>query len=420
MKAVDQENTSHLLIEKNNNSETSVNLLSLFFTFLKIGATSFGGYMSLISSVREKLVDKQKLIKDEMVLEGISLSSILPGPVAVNVVTYLGYNIAGISGAIVCATAVIIPSFILIVILAYFYFNYYDTIAFEMISGGILPAVAAIILATGVSMGKKSIEDYKQIIIFVLSFIVLSFFGGYQVILLTILISGVSGILLYSESAQRNNKDKKKSIIQLASGLSKNMKTVTIIAFSLAGLYFGLHYYFQDMNTHILGQLFVTFSGMSLTLFGGGYVFIPLIQETIVGGHQWLTQKEFTDAIAMGQITPGPILISATFIGYKMYGIAGALVATIAIFFPSGLLMVWLSRSFALFKESSLVRSAFKGIKPAIIGMIISAALVIGSQMPYTVLTAFVFFGVLVAFLRFKVSVVYLIPASGLVGWMLY
>ena len=108
-----------------NKTKEHAGLVYLFFTFLKIGATSFGGYMSLISAVREKLVDKHKLIEDEMVLEGISLSSILPGPVAVNVVTFIGYNLRGIVGAIVCATAVIIPSFLLIVFLSYMYFTFF-------------------------------------------------------------------------------------------------------------------------------------------------------------------------------------------------------------------------------------------------------------------------------------------------------
>jgi chromate transporter len=290
---------------------------------------------------------------------------------------------------------------------------------FEMISAGILTAVAAIILATGIGMGKKIVGDFKQAIILIMSLIALSLLKGYHVILLTILISGILGILLYGDN--HFNRDGIKRFFSLIwKNVLQNLKKLSLMVAIFALLYFGFTSFILNDNAHILGQLFMTFSGMSLTLFGGGYVFIPLIQETVVGGFQWLTQKEFADAIAMGQITPGPILISATFIGYKMFGFLGALVATIGIFLPSGLLMVWLSRSFASFKDSEVVKDAFRGIKPAIIGMIFSAAFIIGWQIPLTLMTILIFVGVMLAFLRFKVSVLYLIPISGLLGWLFY
>ncbi len=125
-------------------------------------------------------------------------------------------------------------------------------------------------------------------------------------------------------------------------------------------------------------KLMVAFSGMSLTLFGGGYVFIPAIQETVVQNLHWLSVREFTDGIAIGQITPGPILISATFIGYKVAGFWGALIATIAIFLPSGVLMIAGAHFLDKFKRSNLVTSIFMGLRPAVIGMIFAASFTIG------------------------------------------
>lgn len=163
-----------------------------------------------------------------------------------------------------------------------------------------------------------------------------------------------------------------------------------------------------------------TFSSMSLTLFGGGYVIIPAIQEIIVEGLNWLTAKEFADAIAMGQITPGPIFISATFIGYKIGGILGAITATMAIFLPPAFLMIFASHFLAYIKQSKKINAIFKGLRPAVIGMIFAASYTISKDVSINWITAVIFVGVLVASLKFKVNVVYLIPLSGVLGLILY
>ena len=167
-------------------------------------------------------------------------------------------------------------------------------------------------------------------------------------------------------------------------------------------------------------DLVFTFSGMSLTLFGGGYVVIPTIQKVIVDGLQWLNSREFADAIAMGQVTPGPIFISAAFIGYKVGGILGAITATIAIFFPPGFLMIFCSRFMDYIKQSKIITAVFKGLRPAVIGMIFSAAYTIGKGMELSWPSILIFLTVLVLSAKFKVNVVYLIPLSGLAGILLF
>lgn len=155
-------------------------------------------------------------------------------------------------------------------------------------------------------------------------------------------------------------------------------------------------------------------------LFGGGYVFIPMIQEIVVNNYHWVTQTQFSNAIAMGQITPGPILISAAFIGYVVKGFLGAIVATVGIFFPPALLMVTLSDVLETIKSSVTIQAALKGIRPAVIGMIFFAAIVVAQTAQIHWLSLAIFIGAIVAILRFKIDVVLIIPVAGLFGLLLY
>ena len=170
----------------------------------------------------------------------------------------------------------------------------------------------------------------------------------------------------------------------------------------------------------MLMKLFLVFAGMSVMLFGGGYVFIPMIQQIVVNGHGWVTQQEFVDAIAMSQVTPGPILVSAAFIGYKVAGFAGAVVATIGIFGPPAVVMVVASNALERIKKSPVVRAALRGVRPAVIGMIFAAAWYVGRTAQPVWISVVIFVVSLVALLRFKVDAVWVIPAAGLVGLISY
>jgi len=140
----------------------------------------------------------------------------------------------------------------------------------------------------------------------------------------------------------------------------------------------------------------------------------------VVQNLHWLTLKEFTDSIAMGQITPGPILISATFIGYKVAGFLGSIIATIAIFLPSGVLMIIGSHFLDKFKNSNIVNSVFMGLRPAVIGMIFAASFTIGKSIEINWQSILIFLLILIANFKFKINAAILIPASGLLGMILY
>lgn len=391
----------------------------LILNFLKIGATSFGGFLALVSVVQDQMVNKDKAIKNDLILDGISLASVLPGPLAVNVVTYIGYHLNGIKGALLSMVAVIIPSFLLVLGLSWFYFEYGTLPIVENIFSGIIPAVVAIIIIVAIRMAKKSVTDYKQWGICILSGLLLIWLGGFFMTLGLIITGGILGYILYFRSLSKQNTTEvplpgKNRGFPYLFLLILGAIIVVVVSLPLI-VPEGKQGFFFDIR-----KLMMVFSGMSLTLFGGGYVFIPAMQETVVQNLHWLSVGEFADGIAIGQITPGPILISATFIGYKVAGIWGAFISTIAIFLPSGLLMIAGTHFLERYKNSNLVKSVFMGLRPAVIGMIFAASFTIGRTIELDWQPILIFTIVFLIHFKYKVNAAILIPVSGILGIILF
>lgn len=392
-------------------SDSRESLWMLFWTFLKIGSTAFGGFMALISVVQNYMVERRRLLSHGEMLDGISLATILPGPIAVNVVAYSGYCVRGISGAVICATAVILPSFFLILALSYVYFTWGEIPAVNNIFKGFLPAVAAIIISAAYNMGKKSLSGYAEYIIAIIAMLILINIGGFFSTIFIILASGLVGYVFFDGDA---NHKKPESTNSLHSGRSAAIIGVSVLSVST------LVYVWLKTNVVIAAKLFATFSGMSLLLFGGGFVFIPLIKEVVVDSHGWVSYQEFIDGIALGQVTPGPILLSATFIGYKVGGVIGATFATIGIFAPPAMLMLMCTHFLEKIKSSDEIRSTLKGIRCGVIGMIAAAAYVVIISAEQNLASFIIFTLALVALFKFKLEVAWIIPSAGLIGYLFY
>jgi chromate transporter len=405
-------------------------LLVLFLCFLKIGCVSFGGFMSLVSMIETQVVEKRKWLAAEDMLDGVALASLLPGPMAVNTVAYVGYWLRGGIGALVCATAVLLPTVVFMVVLAELYFRFGTLPEIERIFSGILPAVAAIILSVCLNMGKKNLKSWGQWGAFLLVVALLLISPRSVKVYMTfgvVFLYGLVGYLMYR--LKRPETLPTTGSLDSSEGEAGQSDRVLskrrLFGFVLLGLILVLGILPLPVAQDGLVSLMTTFSSMSLTLFGGGYVFIPMIQDVVVDRFGWLTSKEFIDGIALGQVTPGPILISAAFIGQKVAGISGALLSTAAIFAPPAVLMVLLAGMLDSIKTSPAVQSIMKGIRIAVIGLIFRAFLnvlmmalphgEIGSVQQIAVLAVFILS--FVALFKFKVDVVWIIPLTGVVGF---
>lgn len=386
----------------------------IFFTFLKLGATAFGGYMSLVAIVQKQLVEIDKKMKEEDLLDGISLTSVLPGPVAVNTIAYVGYLLRGIPGAIAAFAGIVLPSFFLVILLSWLYFTYGNIPAVKNIFSGIAPTITALIVTVAIGMARKTIKVPAQWVICLLAAILLIFIGGFTTTFLIIIGSGIVGYFLFH---QQQGKERLSNEEKLLFGNRQwIISGVVLLLLLLFVLLFGGQYPGAPKNIQIIS----TFSGISLTLFGGGYVVIPALHELFVENLGWLTSAEFADGIAIGQITPGPIFITATFIGYKVAGITGALLATIAMFTPPMVLTVLLSRFVKTLNQSTLVKAAMKAVRAAVIGMIFASAVTIGQTISVSIVSVAIFLVAFYISFKYTISPVYLIIGSGVAGFVLF
>jgi chromate transporter len=167
-------------------------------------------------------------------------------------------------------------------------------------------------------------------------------------------------------------------------------------------------------------RLALVFAKIGAVVFGGGFVMIPFVQREVVRHYGWLTQQQFADAIALGQITPGPILISATFIGYKVQGVAGAVVATLAVFLPSFLMTALAARQLIRLRSNPRVAGFLRGVLPAVVAMLLMAAFTIArSTVWFDWRLLLLVLAALVLLVRYKVDAVYVVIGAGVAGFLI-
>ena len=326
--------------------------------------------MALIAMVRKQLVDKKKALSDDQILDGVSLASILPGPLAVNSVVYYGFILSGIKGAMVSFLGVLLPTFLLVTGFSIYYFS--TGAQADIHIAFVIPVVAAVIASVGFNMAKKQIRYVSQVGLAIIALIVGITASNVLFLIGIIFLGGVFGYFLYGK--QPSVEDESNMVSRLLNG--KDLRTLALIVVSVT-----LLMVFVACLTNQLEEsmyLASVFSGMSLTLFGGGYVIIPIMEQALVSDLNWVTLQEFNAAIGISQVTPGPILTSVTFIGYKMAGFVGATVATLAIFLPSSILMIFLSHVQQKIKHLSYIDAVMKGMRAVVIGLIFSGAYTIG------------------------------------------
>jgi chromate transporter len=313
---------------------------------------------------------------------------------------------------LVSATGVILPAFVLVVALSAAYFRWGQIPAASKLFLGFVPAVTAVVVHAVWGMARKTILGVPELVIAAIACLLLLYEGGFYVTLSIIAGAGLIGWLAFARSANAVPSSAQDSHNRPA----RKSRGATLLTFS-APLVAAP---FLALDIGLAAKLFLTFAGMSVLLFGGGFVFIPLIEQIVVQEHSWLTRQEFVDAIALGQITPGPILISAAFIGYKVSGLIGATAATVGIFLPPALLMLASAHFLARARNSPAVKAVMRGIRPAVVGMIAAAVWSIGSTAAPNWQSAVILLASLAALLRFRVDVVWIIPSAGLAGLLLY
>jgi chromate transporter len=381
-------------------------LASLGLLFLRIGCTSFGGHMALVSALQDAVVRKQRLLADQDVLDGVTLASVLPGPVAINTVAYVGYRLRGAGGAFVCVCGALLPAFVFMVALAGLYFRWGQLAQADRIFMGVMPAVAAIVLAAAWRMCRAAVRGWREAAVAAGAAMLLLTFPGTLVTLAIVVAAASIGRLWFHAGGAAPAAPP--AAPPAAHGRAGVLLATPVVLLPLLG-----------GQATVLVKLCGVFAGLSLLMFGGGYVSIPVLQHAVVDTHGWVTAREFADAMALTQLTPGPVLIGAAFIGLKVGGVAGAFAATVGIFAPTAVLMVGCAHRLRRWQTVPALQSALRGVRAAGAGMVVAAAVTIGRMAAPVWLSPLLFALALLLMLRWRIEALWVVPLCGALGYFL-
>ena len=332
----------------------------LFKRFLKIGATAYGG-PAIAGQMKKTIVKDLRWMKEQEFMQGVALCQLIPGATFVQLSTYIGYRLRGIWGAFICAIAFVLPAFFLLLVLSTLYFGLGNLWFIQALFKGLGAIVMAIVLYALINFGKPIFKDWKGILIAAFSF--LGFLFRLNTVLVFILAAGAALLLrpAVAKPVPASPPEGQRSTPQV--------KGDYLFLVALAALIAAIFAICSFLNAELF-SLSLTLSKTGALAFGGGFTIIPLIQYEVVDKYQWVSTKEFLDGIAMGQVTPGPIMITATFLGYKLSGFWGALMATLAIFSPAFFIVTLLIPRYDRVRGMTAVRTMEQGILASFIGML--------------------------------------------------
>ena len=331
---------------------------SLAAAFLKLGIMSYGGG-AMMGIMHAEVVERRRWLSDERYLEGVGLVTMLPGPPAVQLAIFVGYARAGWCGGILAGLCFMLPAFFQLLGLTLLYSAYGSL---EVIRGalyGMAPVVLAIFIAAVYRLGRSTLNAPGQVAIAVVAGLLVA--STPVSVVATLLAAGCAALALGRFRVQ---------------GLVAGLVVIAV---------FALFHWLQDVPATApvptggiagsvapsLGELAAFFLKVGAFTFGGGLAMVALVQEHVVNQVQWLSSREFLDGLALGQLTPGPTLMIAAYVGYKVAGVAGAVVGASTIFLPAFVLMLCVLPMLERFAELSWIKPAIRGISAAVIGCLV-------------------------------------------------
>jgi len=378
----------------------AVTIQGLFLSFFRLGLTAFGG-PAMVAHIRELSTERHQWIEEIDFKNGVALCQSIPGAIAMQVAAYVGLKVRGISGALAAYIGFGLPAFIFMLILSVLYARFNNLPKFISLFNGLQVIVVAIIFHATYSFGRNIANNYKSLIVALLSAI--SFWFGISPFIV-IIGAGTLGMAFLKVSASRTVTNSKTKETQWSARQIAGLLVAFLICFT--GLYF---------LSAILFNLAAVMLKIDIFAFGGGFASLPLMLHEIVMGKGWLDSKTFMDGIALGQVTPGPIVITATFVGYLVYGLSGAIVATIAIFTPSFFILVIVAPFFDRLKNSVYFLRAIDGFFASFVGLLLYVCFKFATTVPWDIARILLGLAALAALIC-KVDILYIVLAGAVIS----
>ena len=369
----------------------------LLVLFLKLGVTAFGGPAAHIAMMEDEVVRRRKWVSHEHFLDLLSATNLIPGPNSTEMAMHIGYVRAGWKGVCVAGLSFVLPAVVISLVLAHLYVVYGAIPQLEPIVAGVRPGIIAVILVAVFRLSKPVMRS--------------RFAGGLGALVVLLNLLGVDEVMLLIGSGvlallwfQRQ---------RLNESLSAFMTLLPQAGSPAAGTT-----QFEAMNASLAG-LGLYFLKIGSILYGSGYVLVAFLQSGLVDTRHWLTQNQLFDAVAVGQFTPGPVLSTATFIGYLILGIPGATVATVGIFLPSFVFVLISNPFIPKVRKSPMTAALLDGVNAASLGLMLAVTIklalsALSSPVPWIIflLASFVI-------VRWNVNAAWIVTASALLGWLL-
>jgi chromate transporter len=339
--------------------------------FLGLGTWGFGGPIASVGYMQRDLVERRGWLTEAEFLDGVALGQTMPGPLAAQVVMWIGYLRKGWVGALAAAGAFIAPSFVLVMAVAIVYVRYSGLAIVQSLFYGIAPAVMAIIAIAAWKLAKLTNRSDMRLWGISVVLAVVTAVSGAEIAVLFI----AAGLLMIALDAPPRwlRRGGHTGLLAWA-----GLPPARLIAGSVGK--FVRPWIAFTASAGVLVSLALFFLKAGAFIFGSGLAIVPFLREGVVVQHHWLTSRQFIDAVAMGLITPGPVVITATFIGYLVAGLPGAIVATIAIFTPIYLGVVVPGRWFVRHRDHPRIKAFVKGATAAAAGAIAGAVVVLTRQ----------------------------------------
>jgi len=374
----------------------------LFWSFLKLGAVAFGG-PAMAAQIRNMVVAGKGWLTDASFKDGVALCQMIPGATMMQVAAYVGLRTRGMAGAAATYTAFGLPAFLFMLILSALYARTHALPAVVSAFGGLQVIVVALVAHATFAFGKNLLKDWKGVLI-ALAAAAMFGFGLHPIAVIAM--SGLFGLGFYlrqpvpaaGESSCRDSYSLKPLAATLAVAAA-----VFILLFIFRRRYFDLALLMVKVD---------------LFAFGGGFSSLPLMFNEVVNVRAWMDSLTLMDGIALGQITPGPIVITATFIGYLKYGLIGSVIATVAIFLPSFVIIAGTVPYYDCLRSSPWFNRALRGVLYSFVGLLLSVTVRFAVHVPWDAVRA-VLAAAALAGLFFNVRLIYLV-AGGIVLSLLF
>lgn len=375
-----------------------VSYAELARVFLRLSLTAFGGPVAHIALAEDELVTRRQWLTREHYLDLVAATNLIPGPNSTEVMIHVGYVLRGLPGAILTGFCFITPAFLLTLALAVLYVSTGAIPQVEAILWGIKPIMVAIIAQAGYRLAQTALKTTALWVLFIAAVVV---------IVLTPL---------------------PEVIVMLGAGMAYGLYRTGVKRFSSIGILFPMFNMAQQITSPIavsLWDIFFYFLKIGSVLFGSGYVLITYIQQDIVNTFGWLTTQQLLDAVAIGQLTPGPVSTTTAVVGYIIAGFPGAVAATFGIFLPSFVLVILTAPLIPRMRKSTFLGAFLAGVNAGVIAAILvtlidlaNAALRTLNSTNWSPLAIGLTLGALVLLIRYKTNATWLIVGGAIIGFV--